>query len=348
MLPSIRLGFSTLVLLGALLDGGTAAEGQPRAAQPRIEDRMQRLRDEAPTLLESADPREQAWGAWLAGAHRMRELQPQLEVAVARGLAGAEHDSASLDFPLDALIQIDAALPADLLGQIAERRPVEALILLSHADESADPVLLSLLDREQGVRWLAIANLLLVRTPAGFAAGLLRGIRLDATVTVSDEGNALSGSGAGGGIGCGMLVMAPGMPPWPSYTLERHAGPGAVVLATGPTPIYYERRVSSAGRGPSTSDHFYDGPSGGDRLDYIAALVGLGSSLPLSGDEHRSIKWRGEAALADEIAAFRQDIDSRYALLLEMLVSGALLTRDEAAALPLDVTINVNDLRDNR
>ena len=344
---SIRLGFSTLVLFGALLAGGTAAEGQPSAPRPRIEDRMRGLRDEAPALLQSADPRDQAWGAWLAGVHGMRELQPLLEVFVASHLASDE-PSAPLDLALDALIQMDAKLPPDLLAQVFERRPDEALVLLSHLDAAADPLLLSLLEREQGLVWFGIANLMLERKPAGLAKALIVGIEIEARLTVSDDGGTISGGGHGIGIGCDAAAIAPGMPPWASYKLSPLASAGAILLATGPKPIYYERRVSRAGEGRYAGGLFVEGPSGGDRLDYIAALGNFHSDLPLSRYEHRSVAWHGQAALSRDIEAFREDMQARYARLLQMLVGAALLTEEEAATLPATVKIGVNDARESR
>jgi hypothetical protein len=79
---------------------------------------------------------------------------------------------------------------------------------------------------------------------------------------------------AGGsmGIGCGVAVMTPGMPSWPSCRLTDSGRSGDRVLATGPTTIDYQRRVSEAGSGPSAGSFSVDGPSGADRLADIAAL----------------------------------------------------------------------------
>lgn len=46
-----------------------------------------------------------------------------------------------VDYALDELIQLRAALPPDLLARIIEERPVEGMILLSHVDDgTADGV----------------------------------------------------------------------------------------------------------------------------------------------------------------------------------------------------------------
>ena len=82
-------------------------------------------------LLQSADPREQAWGAWYAGRDMQPELVPYLEQVVLHRL-GSESvaDSAALDIALDALIQLRTPVPSDLLVAVHARRPAQALALL--------------------------------------------------------------------------------------------------------------------------------------------------------------------------------------------------------------------------
>ena len=41
--------------------------------------------------------------------------------------------------------------------------------------------------------------------------------------------------------GCGGIGAAEGLPPWPAYKLTPFAVSGVVVLAPGPTPVYYQR-----------------------------------------------------------------------------------------------------------
>src|SRR5687768_9346217 len=73
--------------------------------------------------LRSADPREQAWGAWLSGRDVMPETIPLLQRVVhARAASVGLADTAALDIALDALIQLQAKVPPDLALAVYEQR----------------------------------------------------------------------------------------------------------------------------------------------------------------------------------------------------------------------------------
>ena len=112
---------SFVVLLGACAQAALAQD----AAVPRYSPKQ------VPALLESGDPREQAWGAWLAGRFFLTDSVPLLERAVETRLNSSQGWDAALDISLDALIQLNAQLPPALLERIHERKPEQALILMS-------------------------------------------------------------------------------------------------------------------------------------------------------------------------------------------------------------------------
>jgi hypothetical protein len=301
-----------------------------------------------PSYSHSPDERQLAWSAWIAGHDRIEAAQPMLERIVAERI-DSEASSPPVDYALDALIQLEARLTPDLLARIVERRPVEGLILLSVVDDgTVDGVLLDTLGRERGYEWFAAANLLAERRPAGYAAQLLSGLRIRARITISDSGSFGSGSGSGSsGVGCGGIPgPKPGMPPWPSYSLTSYAASGVVVLATGPTPVYYERRVTRAGSGPSRGGTFVEGPTGADRLRYVEALTGRTPGL--TDGDHRGVRRRPGLDVAAISAQFRRDIEQQHAGLLRDLVAAGFLTAREAAELSVDVDVTVVDAQADR
>ena len=152
------------------------------------------------------------------------------------------------------------------------------------------------------------------------------------------------------GIGCGGIGAAEGLPPWPAYKLTPFAVSGVVVLAPGPTPVYYERTVGPAGSTPAGSTIAIGGPSTSDRLKYLAEIAGVdASTLPLRGEEHEPLAWRGAPAIDATVARIRQDLRRRYALLLGVLVNARVVTGHDAAALPPPhVSIIVRDYRQSR
>jgi hypothetical protein len=345
---STRTTTTALAILGGTCAGilmVAVGEVVAQSAQPQdpgsIEAMVRAIPQPLPSYTHPLEVRELAWSAWTAGRDRVQSAQPMLERMVSERLDAAP-SSPPVDFALDALIQLQARLAPPLLSRIAERRPVEGLILLSHLDDgSGDGVLLATLKRQTGYEWFAAANLLLRRRPPGFAAGLLDGLRLRARITVSRTGEGLSFSdGSGGGIGHSVMELHPGMPPWPSYGLTPSPDAGAVLLAVGPTPIHHRRRVSTAGTSPNRGGPSIDGPTAEDRLRYVAALSRRTPAL--RDHEHRGVRRRPDLNVEAVAARLRRDIERRHRRLLRDLVAGGFLTPIEARRLSVSVDVTVH------
>jgi hypothetical protein len=333
----VRLGGACA---GMLMVAMGQADAQP--AQPQVPGSIDAMVWPSPLPIPTytdPDVRELAWIAWTAGRDRVHSAQPMLERMVAKGLDG-DPSSPPVDFALDALIQLRARLAPDLLARIAEHRVVEGLILLSYLDDgTGDDVLLATLGRHTSYEWFAAANLLLRRRAPGFAASLLEGLRLQARVTVSPIGAAGWGSGVGvGGNACGGMSQHPGMPPWPSYDLTHH--PDDVVLAAGPTPVHYRRRVSAAGFGPDVDSEVIGARTARDRLRYVAALTGW--TLALRDDQDRTVRHRPGLDVDAVAAGLRRDIERRHRLLVRDLVAGGFVTPIEARRLSVRVDVSVH------
>jgi hypothetical protein len=302
-------------------------------------------------LLQSADARQQAWGAWFSGRNLLAETIPLLQQVVSRRIASvALADMAAADLALDALIQLNAEVPADLLLLVHERRPAQALVLLSKGGKDSADALETLMRQEKGTSWFAAANLALARKPPRLAFVVLEGLQITGTLVVSEDGNVGVGMAGGISIACGAIGRAEGLPPWPSYELTHIAASGVVVLAPGPTPIYYQRTVAPAGQTPVGHSVGIVGPSTADRLKYLAALGGFNAStLPLNGRESYPLAWQGTAAVDAEVVRIRENLLARYARLLEVLVNARVLSAEDASALPAPpVTVIVHDGRRNR
>jgi hypothetical protein len=138
-------------------------------------------------LLQSHDPREQAWGAWAAQAHFRPDLVPRLERLIEQHSSTDGLAAVALDNALDALIQMKAVVPEALLRAVFPRRPAATLILLSRV--KSNELLLEIINAEQGTRWVAASNLLLTRSEPEFVLSLLRNVQIAATVVVSDGGS---------------------------------------------------------------------------------------------------------------------------------------------------------------
>jgi hypothetical protein len=301
-------------------------------------------------LLQSADAKEQAWGAWIAGRDQLRELIPAIQAVVAQHAPVASSSNATLDIALDSLIQLQATLPADVLSSVFPERPAQALILASRAGDESNEFLLDVVRHSDGTRWFAAANILLDRSKADLTLAVLEHLKVVISVHIVNAGAGFGvGTGRGGGVGCGAVGLAPGLPPWAAYSLTPYPHPGVVVLATGPEPIYYRRTLSRPGETPATSETIMGGPSSADRLAYVAKAAGIvEATLPIRGDETHSIELNTDAALPVTLNRIRADVRGRLNQLMQLLSAAKLLTERDAAAQQPPVVLEVLDRRSER
>jgi len=169
-------GVVVTIVLWSAVSGSAFAQNAPDAAAVR-------------TRLHSASASEAAWAAFDAGTFQIKQAVPDLIAVLDSPPAAAEHERDYLVAAiLDALIQIHARPGASLLPALAPadrptryyaRWPVQTLILLDCVGPEAGPVLLELLHDATGYPWYAFANLLLTRPQPGFAAELLKGLKLE-------------------------------------------------------------------------------------------------------------------------------------------------------------------------
>lgn len=301
-------------------------------------------------MLASPDAKTQAWGAWYAGRDVITDLIPGLIfVASQHASPGTLAQHAARDAALDALIQLRAKVPADLVARLIDDRPVHAVILASRIEDSGDTLLeFARASSNNRKHWFAAANLLLARRQPGFARLLVDALALEIDVSVSDDGLAGGGYGSGGSsIGCGGLGPPDfELPPWASYEFTTTAEPDVVVLAMGPVPVYYERRLSKSGNLPPPHSRSDDGPSSGQRLLYAAALMKIrAENLPIRAHAYHTIKWSGQRPLDEAIQSFRADARRGFDVLVRQLVTAGLVAKEEASGIEPVINLRVHDLR---
>jgi hypothetical protein len=294
------------------------------------------------TLLQSSNPREQAWGGWLAARKDPSEMVPTLLKVVVQQLSTTGMDTdAAMDTPLDALIQFKARLSPELLLEIGRKRSAAALTLLAMLGSDADPVLLKVVKEGPGQwqsgPWLAAANLLTRHRTPGFAALLLS--RLSTTgILIVGSATASAGLGIGeaGSRDGPAYFGSNGLPPWPTYEWE----PNVSELFAGPMAVNARRDVARAGSVPRGTGHSLPAPTTAGVLVYIGALAHL-DPMPVHAVEYRYMpKGSTQDQIATDALRFEQGIRKDYATLVRMLISASVLTETEAAQLP-DPQVNV-------
>jgi hypothetical protein len=157
----------------------------------------------------SADPRDLAWGAYLAANDQQKNLIPSILPLL------RHEDSAVRLAAIDAPIRLDADVPEQDLAPLLRGYWLDsALIFVSRDPRRHADLLMRLLDgplRDQ--QWVAITSILYAVAPPGYAARLYKDWTLQYTIQVWDTPSGYIEGCCSGWGGGGILVDAAGFPP---------------------------------------------------------------------------------------------------------------------------------------
>lgn len=305
---------------------------------------------EAARLLKSEVSRERAWGAYLAGAQGLAGHAPSLVGLLEdpRLAAGGWEEGIVRQAALDALIRLDAKVPAEVLRALPRDFLDEVIILLANSPEENQSALLEIFQGlddsgRAGGRGRAAANLLAGTKARGFAATLLGALKVEAGVVVLD-GDISHGIGTApgygsGGCGCGAFYEPNGdFPPVGYYGLTTEASRGAVVVAQGKRPVFYLRFISPDRYGCDRPPP----PADGVRVEYLAALLDT-TEGELGFDPRPSftVICADARQCRRELAGVRAQVAQSYAAVVARLVEKGLLdgVGDAPASPPMTFTL---------
>ncbi|HYY93776.1 MAG TPA: hypothetical protein VE713_04610 [Pyrinomonadaceae bacterium] len=328
-------------------ENGARASVQEAAADAKARSSFLRLGDvseESARLLKSQGNRERAWGAYLAGVNGLKGQSAALvELLADPSLGGGWEESLVRQAALDALIRLDAEVPSEKLLPLYQSSPEEVVILLARSPEQNRQALLPLFVADApSARWLAVGNLLAETRAPGLAARLLQELKIEASLYVYDREGGHDYSG--GGCGCGRGVSREeDFPPVSYYQLTETPSRGATVIAPGRRVVYYTRRPFANCGGSSSYER--------DRLrvEYLAGLLNTTEEdLKLDARPFREIVCREARECRRAVAAVRDEIEGSHAALLRRLLEENLLDPSEASGLKPDITLDINDSRDEQ
>jgi len=305
-------------------------------------------------LIQSASNKDRAWAAYLIGEYGLKEFAPAL-VELLNPNQGAPEWETELVYraALDSLIRLRVGAPSGSLMPLYERFPDETLIILARSPSENGEALLSIAEQPgRTVCWVAACNLLAESKAPGFAAYLLKSVKIKVEIAVSDGGSKGYGSGLGSGAaGCGVSQVTDGFPPTARYQLILDPKRDAVVVAPGAHPVFYERLVIEPGvtnqRWMSVADHSVQR----DRycLEYLAALLGQSADeLGLRETYTDLIAWSGIERYKVDVISFRELVIGNFERVKKRCVEGNLLSESEAEALRPNLIITVRDMRENK
>jgi hypothetical protein len=306
-------------------------------------------------LIQSASTRDRAWAAHLIGEYGLKEFEPALIELLNPNQPAPEWENALVHHAvLDSLIRLGVSAPSDSLMPLYERFPYETLIVLARSPAENSDALLSIAEKPgREVCWVAACNLLAETKAPGFAAFLLKSVKIKIEIAVSDGGTRGYGTGGsyGHGIGCGGSQVTNGFPPTARYQLIQKPERDAVVVAPGLHSVYYKRQEFEPGvtnqRWMSDADHSVQR----DRycLEYLAALFGQNvSELGLRETYYKSIAWSGTQRYKVEVISLRELVIGNFERLKKQSIEKDLLSEAEAEALRPNLIITAMDMRENK
>jgi hypothetical protein len=316
--------------------------------------------------LLSGNPRLVAWGAHGAVVAHSQALNADLLALASRWQplgqeASTDSESAQLSPEqqdqrdamaevLDALIQINASVPADILPGLAPDFGNDVAILLSRM--SRDEVESVSYDfyrspAEHGYGLQYVSAALLARHPVpGFAADLLTSISVHATILAVAPGS----GGFGGGRCAGACFTSLEIPrkDWPAigqYTLHgQTAAAGAFQLVGGVNPVYAARREAA---------HYLGDGCGGvylgaaERLRLIAEMLNIApEAMPWKTELMDSIEFQSLEQFHRAVLAFVGKQQQKYRETVAAMADHGLLTSAEAAESLPNLQLYLDDRRE--
>jgi hypothetical protein len=305
--------------------------------------------------LASGEPREIAWAAYSIGVHKHFDMVPKLVELVRsfENTATADNsritpESASIEAVADALIRLEAMLPADVVMNLYPRFPAQTIILLSRASDNSDPLMEIFQKTKSRDLWLAAGNLLAVHPPSGFVRTLLGGaITTFSFRVVWTEPERGDGVGMGCAADSGM-VADENFRDWPRVRLYRivHSENARNVFAPGIRPVGftwwettdYRDAWGDGDCSPSTSKYW--------RTGLIAQLLRKTiSELPLQPEVRELVLFTSAAAFEERVRSAIEQKSRAFGEVVDAFVQRGDLTREDSAVLHLQCRVEVADER---
>jgi hypothetical protein len=302
----------------------------------------------------SPEPLKQAWAAHWITERKINALIPDLLRVIQSPETSPDADAAKFA-ALDALIQLNAAVPLRDLEPLLDRFPTDVLILAARSSEDSSAILLKLLDRPHNLEaFSAVGNLLTPKRASGFVKRAMKEFCERATVMVLTPDQERPGVGSAW-AGDGLRPPDRQRTEWPetgSYRLADNAGrfPELTPLAAGPRSVLFVRKVDK-----SYIDHGFDyssEESGRNSCmragEFLAAYLDTSpSELPIHSKETFVLNWTNDRAFEAAVRGFIAEQRRRYAILAGQLAARGFWTVDEASQATLNLRVSASDQREH-
>src|SRR5215510_4149193 len=144
------------------------------------------IKNRVEQLIQSASTRDRAWAAYLIGEYGLKDFAPALiELLSPNSLDPDWETSLVHRAVLDTLIRLPIDIPSDSLMPLYKLFPAQTLIIMARSPSEHGDALLSIAEHPgRTVCWVAACNLLAESKAPGFAAFLLKSVKIKLEIAV--------------------------------------------------------------------------------------------------------------------------------------------------------------------
>jgi hypothetical protein len=206
-------------------------------------------------------PRDIAWAAYNAARQNRQDAIPQL-AALVNAYPGSAIDDrapvlpadAAIEAVADALIQLEAKLPAETVMHLYPNFPAQTIVLVSRARENSESLLGIYKSTPWGDLWLAAGNLLALHPTSEFVRSLLNGVVVSFSFRVVPQDEAerpVVGDGCAADF---MMDPDKAFADWPKARMYRlnTSEHGSIIFAPGVHPVGFSTWETTDYRDPWT------------------------------------------------------------------------------------------------
>ena len=296
-----------------------------------------------------------AWAISLVRREKLTSLIPDVERVLDLSSSAdlEERDVESLQLlALDALIQLDVAVPSFTLQRFVDRCPGAVVMLAAKAPDDPSPLLMDLLPRANSYEaYVAVGNLLLQHPSPAFVQHLLSSIKVSLYLGVYDRADHdRPGFGPGSFFGDAASYLPSDRKGWPpvglyDFTQKSSDGP---LLAGGPHPIYWVRGESVRYVDQSFESRGEDNirDKNARNQEYLATLQHVSPrDFPLKILVTGQLDWTNPSVLEADVREWIRTQRSIYEAIVQQFTQQSLLSPQQAADLQLHIGLMLYDRR---
>lgn len=305
--------------------------------------------------LASGEPRDEARAAYTIGVQKRFDMVSKLVSLVGSFEDGATVDqgrippeAAAMEAVADALIRLEATLPADVIMHLYPRFPAQTIILLSRASDNSGPLMKIFQKTKSRDLWLAAGNLLAVHPPPRFVRALLGGAVTTFSFRVVSTETQGEGAPGGGCAGDYYMTSDENFRDWPKARMYRiiHGENTQNVFAPGIHPVGFSWWETTDYRDSWEDGDCSEWTSKYWRIGLIAQLLDKKmSDLPLQPSVDETVLFTSTAAFDGAVKSVIEHTSRAFGEVVEAFVQRGELTLEDSAALHLQCRLEVVDDR---